>query len=517
MKKFSCAILVACFLMTWAQAQSHVRVYTETKHDVSLPLRDMAKLVAVQKHVNYEVDAPRALPTHQSTTNGSAEAAVVSDGSGPLVATTNLLNFDGQSADGVAPPDTTGAVGGTQYVQWVNLEYNVYDKTTGSKILGPVQGNAFWSGFGGTCSTSNSGDPIVIYDKAAGRWFAAQNTFSGVYTICLAVSTTGDATGSYNRYSFAVSPSTNFPDYPKWGVWSDGYYQSFNAFKNGVTFNGSEVCAADRTSMLAGSAATIQCFSTANTQGGLLPADIDGLTQPPAGAAEYFLNWSDTTHINFWRFHVDFVTPSNSTFTGPTQKTVAAFTQVCPSTRACVPEPSGGEKVDSLGDRMMYRVSYRNFGTYESILASQTVKPTGTSTATTAVRWYEFRTPNTPTVYQSGTYQNMTTSLWMPSIAQDKQGNIALGFAASSSTVNPSVWYVGRNVTDVKGKMQAPFKAVVGTGVQKSTSNRWGDYSTMQVDPSDDCTFWYTQEYYKTTGSFNWATRINSFKFTSCN
>ena len=517
MKKLSYAVIVACFLMTWAQAQSHVRVYTETKHDVSLPLRDMAKTVAVQKTLNHEVENHQGgLPVKDSGVTDSAQAASV-NGLRPLVGTTAGLNFDGQAADGVAPPDTTGAVGATQYVQWVNLEYNVYSKTTGSKILGPVQGNAFWSGFGGTCSTSNSGDPIVLYDKAAGRWFAAQNTFSGVYTICLAVSTSNDATGTYNRYSFAVSPSTNFPDYPKWGVWSDGYYQSFNAFKNGSSFNGSEVCAADRTNILAGNAATIQCFSTSTTYGGLLPGDIDGNTAPPAGEAETYADWSDTTHINFWKFHVDFVTPTNSTFTGPTQVSVPSFTQVCSSgTRACIPE-GAGEKVDSLGDRLMYRLAYRNFGSYESLLVSQTVKPTS-GTAVSAVRWYEFRNPSAVSLYQSGTFQDSgTKNYWMPSIAQDKQGNIALGFSVANKTTDPSVWYTGRLVTDALGTMQSANTVVTGTGYQTSTGNRWGDYSTMQVDPSDDCTFWYTQEYYKTKGSYNWATRINSFKFTGCN
>ncbi len=515
MKQFSSVLLAVCFLMTWAQAENHVRVYSEIKHDVSAPLRDMAKTVPVQKQFNRESDVRRIVPTTQLPQSGSPAVADV-NGLRPAVGTTAGLNFDGQAADGVAPPDTTGAVGATQYVQWVNSEYNVYDKTTGTKTLGPIQGNAPWAGFGGSCQTRNDGDPIVLYDKAAGRWFLAQNTFATPYTICIAVSTSSDATGSYNRYAFAVSPTTNFPDYPKWGVWSDAYYQSFNAFKNGSTFNGSEVCAADRANILAGNTATLQCFSTSTTYGGLLPADLDGTTAPPSGEPETYADWSDTTHINFWKFHVDFVTPSNSTFTGPTQVSVNSFTQICTTTRGCVPQPSGGEKLDSLGDRLMYRLAYRNFGDHESLVASHTVKP-ASGTAKAAVRWYEFRNPTSPTVFQQSTFQDSgTKSYWMPSIAMDKQGNMALGFSVSNSSTDPSVWYTGRLSTDALNTMETSNILVTGTGVQKSTSNRWGDYSTMQVDPSDDCTFWFTTEYIKTTGSFNWSTRIGSFKFTGC-
>jgi hypothetical protein len=516
--------IVLCALSTFlfvagAQAEElrGPQVIHEITHDVSSPLRDMARMTPVPKYSNHEVHAPMRGPVPLQVAPSANEADVENTGLS-VTGTTQLLNFDGQAADGVAPPDTEGAVGATQYVQWVNIEYNVYDKTTGALTLGPIAGNAIWTGFATkACANNNDGDPIVLYDKLAGRWFFAQNVFVSPYTICLAVSTTNDATGTYNRYSFAISPSTDFPDYPKWGVWPDGYYNTYNAFKNGSTPNGFGACAADRNNMLAGNTATIQCFKSGTAYFGALPSDLDGTTAPPAGSPNYFISLgSDTSHLNQWQFHVDFVTPTNSTFKGPTAIKVNAYTLICGATRACIPEPTGGEKVDSLGDRVMYRYAYRNFGTYESLLLSHTIKPTGTSTATSQVRWYEIRTPGTPTVFQQGSRQDSKTSFWMPSIAQDKQGNIVMGFSASSSTLDPSVKYVGRLVTDAKGTMESPKTVVTGTGVQKSTSNRWGDYSMMSVDPSDDCTFWYTQEYIKTTGSFNWSTRITSFKWPGC-
>ena len=440
------------------------------------------------------------------------------------VGTIGLLNFDGQGADGLAPPDTNGAVGATQYVQWVNIEYNVYDKTTGAKILGPISGNSFWSGFGGGCQSQNAGDIIILYDQIADRWVAAQPAFDATpYLMCVAISTTNDATGSYFRYAFATPNNTrDFPDYPKWGIWPDAYYLSYEVFKNGITDNNFEACAADRTNMLIGNPATMQCFAAATGTHQGLPASLDGQNLPPAGAPNHYVHLASTTkNLDQFDFHVNFTTPSLSTFTGPTVITTAAFTEICSNgtNRNCIKQPSGGEGLDSLGDRLMYRNAYRNFGSYESMLDTHTVKPGGTSTAVGAVRWYELR--STPpggafTAFQSGTVQTPSISLWMASIAQDKLGDIALGFSASSTSLDPSVLYTGRVPTDGLGLMEGPKIVIKGTGVQKSTSDRWGDYSSLALDPTDDCTFFYTQEYIKTTGSFNWSTRVNSFKFTGC-
>ncbi len=509
-----------------AQAQEfskQVQVIRETTHDVSLPLRELAKMVPVQKHANREIENHEPIVHIKQVGNG--EDPVVQRVTLPKVATTNLLNFDGQGADNLAPPDTEGAVGATQYVQWVNVEYNVYNKSTGAKILGPVQGNAIWSGFASEgCSSVNNGDPIVLYDKIAQRWFFSQPNFNGPFAVCIAVSTSSDATGTYNRYAFAINPSNQFPDYPKWGVWPDAYYLAFHMFLNGGgQGDGVQACAVDRNAMLAGNAATMQCF-TAGTKVQLqtfLPADLDGTTPPPAGEPNTYITLGDdTAHLNLWQFHVDFVNPSNSTFKGPGALPVPPYSLICQSNfqdiRSCIPQPSPGEGLDALGNRLMYRNAYRNFGDHESMVVSHVVKPGSGSSAVGAVRWYEIRNPKAPVLFQSGTLQHPTISIWMSSIAMDKAGDIALGLSASSPTVKPSVAYLGRVPTDPPGTMESPDTVVLGTGVQEFTGNRWGDYSAMQIDPTDDCTFWYTQEYIKTNGSFNWSTRINSFKFNNC-
>ena len=496
-------------------------VSQDVQHDVSPPLWVMATTATPPATTG----APRTIgllrPPGQVNVPEGPPDALGQEPSGPLVSTTDLLNMDGQNADGVAPPDTEGSVGATQYVQWVNVEYNVYDKTTGSKTLGPVAGNAFWSGFGGSCQTQNDGDIIMQYDKVNNVWVAAQNVFVTPYMVCVAVSQTSDATGSYNRYAFNLG-SKNFPDYPKWGIWPDGYYQSFNVFNPSETE--AMACAYDGAAMRAGTTATQICFATNKSELNLLPSDQDGLTAPPTGSPNYYIDLGPLTgstgkSLQLFQFHVDFADPSLSTFTGPTSISVTSFTEICSrgSNRACIPEPSPGEKVDSLGDRLMYRNAYRNFGTYESLLDTHTVKPGTGSTATGAVRWYEIHSPGSaPFAYQQGTIQDSKISYWMASIAQDKLADIAIGFSGSSTTVKPSVFYTGRVPTDALGTMESIKTVVSGTGVQKSTSNRWGDYSDMSIDASDDCTFFYTQEYYKTTGSFNWDTRINSFHFNSC-
>lgn len=528
MKRFSqtCCVAVTCLLVVGAQAEKAQKgpvVINEIKHDVSLPLRDLAKQTSVPKYANREIDnRPPGVHPRQVGTPGVD--AAVDNSHLPTVGTTSLLNFDGQGADGVAPPDTEGSVGDNQYVQWVNLEYNVYDKTTGAVVLGPVAGNAFWSGFGGVCQGNNDGDPIVLFDKAADRWFVAQNVFTTPYTICIAVSTTNDATGSYSRYSFPISPTNAFPDYPKWGVWPDAYFGSYRDFKNGETLVGGEACAVDRNAILAGNTATMQCFSAGANYDVLLPSDLDGSTPPPDGSTNLYLTLGvDTSHIDAFAYHVDFSTPANSTFTGPTHVNTVPYTLICqtPFTRNCIPQPTGGEGLDSLGGFMMYRNAYRNFGTYESNLLAHTIAPSAPSTSKGAVRWYEVRGGATaPKVYQQGTRQDSTTlvnSYWLPAMAQDKDGDIALGFSVSGPNTDPSMWYVGRVPTDKNGTMEAPKKVIIGTGVQKSTDNRWGDYATISIDPTDDCTFWYTNEYIKTTGSFGWSTRITSFKYPGCN
>jgi hypothetical protein len=438
---------------------------------------------------------------------------VLQTSAGPLVTTTAGLNFDGigQGTYGYtvnsAPPDTNGAVGATQFMQWVNTSFAIFNKSDGALIYGPAAGNTFWTGFGGACETSNSGDPIAQYDKAAGRWVVTQPVFTSPYLVCVAVSTTSDATGTYNRYVFSM-PS--FPDYPKLGIWSDAYYMSFNMFGR-RSFLGANACALDRANMLRGAPATMQCFQLSSSFGSLLPSDLDGATPSPSGSPNFFLNFG-TNSLNLWKFHVDFTTPTNSTFLGPTNLAVAAFTPAC-NGGSCIPQLGTSQMLDSLGDRLMYRLAYRHFGNHESLVVNHSVAA-GNSVG---VRWYELQNPNTnPVVFQQGTYAPGSDFRWMGSIAMDKVGDIAVGYSASSNSINPAIRYTGRTPSDPLGVLEVESTIINGTGSQLSGLNRWGDYSSMSVDPVDDCTFWYTTEYLKTDGTFNWSTRIASFKFPGC-
>lgn len=504
-----------------------VQVSQSLGNEVSPPLHEMPP-VPLQAGPKHEIPK-RALP-HIPSVFYYIDSLMQTT-TGPLVSTTSGNNFDGVddasqaavSGSLVAPPDTNGAVGSDQYVQWVNLAFAVFDKA-GNKLYGPAAGNTLWSSWSGSpnaaqaaCAANNSGDQIAQYDKAANRWVMMQPVFTSPYYICVAVSTTSDATGPYNLYVFPVQrigarkPQAVFPDYPKLAVWPDGYYLSFNQFQ-GNTFLGPAACAMDRNKMLSNQPATMQCFSPGSSYGSLLPSDLDGSIAPPVDSPNYFMNFG-TNSLNLWEFHVDFSTPSNSTFTGPTIIPVAAFSEACGG-GVCIPQLGTSQQLDSLGDRLMYRLAYRNFGDYESLVMNHSVY---TGVGNTGIRWYELRNPSTtPTLYQQGTFAPDSNFRWMGSIAMDKMGNIALGYSVSSSSMNPAIRYTGRVPSDTLGTMESETSIIEGAGSQTNGLNRWGDYSSISVDPVDDCTFWYTNEYLDTYGSFNWSTRIASFKFSSC-
>ncbi|MEP6821188.1 MAG: dockerin type I domain-containing protein [Chthoniobacterales bacterium] len=435
-----------------------------------------------------------------------------------------IRNFDGIPFPGVgcncAPPDTDGEVGATQYVQMVNEGFQVFDKNSGASLLGPNGISSLWAGFGGVCELNGNGDPVVLYDQLANRWVITQFAGTSVPTNeCIAVSTTNDATGTYARYSFLLG--SNFFDYPHLGLWPDAYYCSFNVFNSGGTaLLGTQAFAFDRAKMLAGLPATF--VTPGITPGGannefFLPADLDGSTLPPAGAPANFIEFPDGGNGNAyrtWHYHVDFATPANSTFTQFANPPAAGYTELCPGTRSCIPNLGGGT-MDGIGDRLMFRLAYRNFGDHESVVGNYSVSAGGVS----GIRWFEIRgvTAGPVTVFQESTYQPDTTWRWMGSAAMDGDGNLAIGFSASSATINPQIRYAGRFVGDPLNTLsQGETTLFAGTGSPTGTANRWGDYSDLTVDPVDDHTFWYTQEYYSTTGSqFNWRTRIGSFKFST--
>ncbi len=498
-----------------AQGNGGVTVGKDYKHDVSPPVRDIVPL-PIPPHPNQEQISPLSVGHHLNQPDTVVQNLLAS----PAMPGTSL-NFDGIPFPGVscncAPPDTNGQVGSTQYVQIVNEGFQVFDKSTGGSVFGPAAISTLWSGFGGVCQSNGDGDPVVLYDQIANRWVISQ--FAGVSVPtdeCIAVSTSSDASGSYNRYGFHLG--TNFFDYPKLSVWPDAYYMSMNVFNSaGTAFLGPQPFAFDRSAMLAGSSATYITpgITGGSTENPYLPANLDGITLPPSGAPDTFVEWPNGGVYKVFHFHVDFVTPGNSTFSLFATPPAAGFTQLCPSTRACVPEPNGSA-LDGLGDRFMFRLAYRNFGDHESVVTNYTVSSGGVA----GIRWLELRnvTNGPVTVFQESTYQPDTTWRWMGSAAMDGSGDLALGFSVSSSSVVPGLRYAGRLASDPLNTLsQGEATLFAGLGSQTGTSNRWGDYSDLTVDPVDDCTFWYTNEYYPSgSTSFNWRTRIGSFKFTGC-
>jgi hypothetical protein len=483
-------------------------VRTSIHHDVSAPLRDLAAFAPQPVGIFHEAQPVRRIPLPAGL-NLSQLDPVWQTAFVPATPTVST-SFDGLSDTcGCAPPDTEGAVGSTQYVQWINTSFAIFNKTTGAMVAGPTSGNALWKGFGGGCETNNDGDPIVLYDKLANRWVFSQFSVSTTpFLQCVAVSTTSDATGTYNRYSFQYP---NFDDYPKMGVWPDAYYETFNMF-NGNTFVGSDACAYDRNAMLSGQATAKQvCFQQNSSVGGLLPSDVDGTTPPPAGSPNFMLFFGNN-NVNLFKFHVDFTNTSNSTFTGPTVIPVAAFSPLCGG-GTCVPQSGTTNQLDSLADRLMYRFAYRNFGDHESLVVNHSV----TAGSGGGVRWYEIRNPNgTPVLFQQGTFAPDSSFRWMGSMAMDHAGDIAVGYSVSSSAMHPSIAFTGRVPSDPPGTLETESNIIAGGGSQTGTLNRWGDYSALTVDPVDDCTFWYTDEYLKASGTFNWNTRIANFKFPNC-
>jgi hypothetical protein len=291
---------------------------------------------------------------------------------------------------------------------------------------------------------------------------------------------------------------------------------SFNEFNTSNAYLGNSPCAFQSSEMILGMPAGVVCFSPIASEFTLLPADRDGSNLPATGEPEFFVGTLDgSSHFNIWKFHVDFTNINNSTFTRKIL-TAKPYAEACGGGR-CIPQPAGGEKLDSLGDRMMFRAAYRKFtgtGAHESIVVSHSV----VSGSATGIRWYEIRNPNTtPVIFQQGTFAPVDNQFrWMPSIGMDKVGDIAVGYSVSSSNTDPSIRYTGRVPSDAPGTMESEKSIVAGTGVQSSSGNRWGDYSSMAIDPSDDCTLWYTNEYVRTSGSFSWSTRLASFKFTTC-
>jgi hypothetical protein len=434
------------------------------------------------------------------------------------------VNFEGVgNRNGVLPPDTNGDVGPNHYVQWINLSFAIWNKS-GSLLYGPADGRTLFTGFGGPCETTNDGDPVVLYDEAADRWlmtqFALPNYPSGPFYQCIAISATANPTGAYHRYAF---PFAKMNDYPKFGVWRDGYYMTINQFSaNSLRWAGGGVVAFERAAMLLGQAARAvykDLYSVDPNLGGMLPADIDGSALPAVGTPNYVMQFDDTPdQMQIWAFAVNWANPTASTFTKVTNLALPALDSgfSCGTGRDCIPQPGTAEKLDALSDRLMFRLQYRNFGSYETFVTNHTVDVDGLNHA--GVRWYEIRrTNNAFTLRQSGSFAPDAHHRWMASAAMDKNGGIGIAYNVSSATVSPSVRYTGRLAGSPLGTLdQGEADIIVGGGSQTHSASRWGDYSNVSVDPVDGCTFWATLEYMPSTSSAGWQTRIAAFKLPGC-
>lgn len=461
------------------------------------------------------------------------------------------ISFDGfdatSSGCGCFPPDTVGDIGRNHYIQSVNSSIKIFDKNT-LGLLAQTSYNSFFAGLGANvpCGKSqNDGDGTVFYDHLADRWVVSDfafSTFPGTaFYQCIGVSKTSDPVGGgWYLYAIQVDPSnpTYEGDTPKFGLWPDGYYLTMNTFSSSTTFNGVRVYALDRNSMVQGGAANAIGFSidpvTLGSQYSLMPATFR-FGAPPSGTDEYLLSVNSSisggtteTSVFVYRFHSDFTTPANSTFgsgvghaanaTIAVNGYVDAFTTF---TNLLVPQTGTTAKLDTQGDRLMYPVYYQNLNGVESIWAAHTVFASGTS-GPTAIRWYQFNVTGgtvQPTPAQQQTFSNGSDGLYrfMPSLALDSKGNLAINYSVSGNAVDPSIRYAARKTTDPANSLaQGEALLVQGAGHQTSTSGRWGDYSATGVDFVDGCTFWMTNEYYTTTSSSMWNTRIAAFSFPDC-
>jgi len=550
-----CAFLLSLVILGWvlpAQAQSEGQagpiVSESVRHSTSAPLRDLVREPRVPfegepREINPVGVMPKVRPSGPSMGSERMPAPYPPD-----PAPTPLTSFDGIGATGVLPPDTVGDIGPMYYVQAVNVSYGVFDKTTGNMVLGPFSINDLWNGAGGNCEIRNNGDPIVLYDSVNGRWMISQFALTfpnlpfipGSFEQCIAVSATGDPTGSWHRYEFHWS-DTILNDYPHFGIWPDGLYMAVNQF-DGESFawRGQGVAAFEWEEMLQGNVATMvkfDLFSTNPDYGAQIPVDWDGAdSPPPAGRPGLFVEWEDgdwytpplaSDELWIWEFHVDWNNPGNSTFGnnldyGDVLATIDVDPNLCNYARNCIPQPppaTTDQYLDTVSPRLMHRLAYRNMGSHEVLVGSHTVDADGSDNA--GVHWFEIRDPfGSPFMQQDNVFAPDTTSRWMGSIAMDKNGNIGLGYSVSSLSTFPSIRYTGRMATDPLGTMRAEQTAFVGGGSQLNSGNnpsdpggRWGDYSSMNVDPDDDMTFWYTQEYYKTSSPGGWSTGVVSFAF----
>jgi hypothetical protein len=516
---FLLILLIYCISPGYSQQKEAARpvVSRPVYFDISPPLRDMVKLPSGKVDNSWKDGvvnnyfAPYDSPDMNPAAPGYRDP-VLQEIFGSILTDTSIVNFDGVNSSGYVPPDTYGEVGMNHYFQVTNVSYAIYNKT-GGKIMGPVANSSIWQGMP---NNSNDGDAVVLYDEQADRWFFTQfslpTSFQPPCYIMIAVSQTPDPTGSWYRYQFSLS---SMPDYPKFGVWPDGYYMSSNRFGSGGGYQGPGVAAFDRTAMLAGDPNAQMVAINPSAEGfvTMMPSDCDG-TFPSIGTPNYFVyvKMSGSQHLRINEFHVDWNNPSSSTFGNSIDLPVASFTTLSGG----IPQKGSSRYLETLGDRLMYRLQYRKFNGYSAMVVNHSVNA-GSGFA--GVRWYQLKNSGSGwSIYQQATYAPTDNNYrWCGSMAMDTAESIALGYSVSSPNIYPQIRYTGRFKNDPLGTMTVTERHIVdGGGSQTgiwSGRSRWGDYSGMSVDPANPTTFWYTQEYYATTSDGNWDTRVGAFTF----
>lgn len=546
-----------------------VKETKEVARDVSQPLSEIAKNAQKQKmqqtpgpdgiiDIRPERDVGNGPKPGKGVDNAlqqdagatSAAAAAID---APLVSFDGLSNQDNFNIFGgrVNPPDPVGAVGPNHYVEMINLVFAVYDKA-GNQLTAPAPLGALWAGFAVADCARNAGDPIVLYDQFMDRWVLSQFTtgaLSGGESFnCVAISQTGDPTGAYYRYAF--SSGTYFPDYPKYGNWTDSYVITTREFGPNFGYQ-IGVYALEKNKMVNGQPARsiaylLSAFEDDGSDGpvplelvgdGLLPAYVDGKQKPKNSDAIPIVGTQDDgagygatfDALNIFELTVKWNSTPQSTFNLAAQLPVASFDSIfpcAPTSRDCLPQPgiaNPAQFLDILSyrQRPTWRLAYRNFKTYDAMVTTQSVEATP---GIAGMRWYEIRrSGGAYSVYQQGTYApGDGVHRWMGSVSMDRQGNIGLGYSVVNGVdVFPGIRYTGRLAGDALGQMTlGEATLIAGSGVQTTTNSRWGDYSSLNPDPVDDCTLWYVNEYYTAAGQASsaagWNTRIGAFKLPGC-
>ncbi len=493
----------------YAQDKKASYISKATNFKITAPLSEMPILPPVPKEHKYKV-IPNKLRRNKNINQNAKPYGpdpVWQDNHGSLHGRSPLIDWEGINYNeaGAIPPDPSGAVGPDHYVHMVNTSWKIFDKSD-SLLYGPASLGSIWGG------NVNDGDPIVMYDKFADRWFLSEFEVL-TNSLMVAVSTGSDPLGTYYTYVFPMG--IHFPDYPKYSVWSDGYYVTANK-------SGEQCYVLERDAMLLGdSLAQIIGFELEEmTTSGFfsaLPAHASS-TLPEDGIPNYLFyfqddGWSnqvDTDQVKVWEIDVDWNIPTNSTVSPPLVLDVEAFDSEFTSNWLDIPQPNG-QKLDAVPNALMYMAHFRSFPNYDVVVLNHTVDVDATNYA--GIRWYELRKYGEEdwTIYQQGTYAPDSLNRWMGSMAMDYQGNIVLAYSVSDEATYPSLRYTGRYAGDPLGQMTIMEETIINGTSSQFGSKRFGDYSQMTIDPDDDATFWYTGEYI----SSGWKTRIAAIKIAN--